>query len=356
MARILVAMSGGVDSSVAAALLQEQGHEVIGGFMQVFDYSKGCDDDFGSCCSPQDCADARRVAEILDFPFYTFNMEEVFKKKVIDYFIAEYLKGRTPNPCIYCNSALKFEYLLQKAVSFGADYIATGHYAITEQHETTVLKRGVDSTKDQSYFLFNLAPEQLKKILFPLGGFTKTEIREMARKYQLPIAEKEESQEICFVPDDDYGAFIEKNVEPKDIKKGNMKTEDGKVLCKHDGIHRFTIGQRKGLGVAMGYPAYVTKIDAESGDVIIGKKEGLYTTKLTVENLNFLDEKYLQKTNFDALVQIRYRSQARAGKVVLDEQGTAEVTLEEEVLSVTPGQAAVFYEEDRVIGGGWIVK
>ncbi len=350
-------MSGGVDSSVCAALLKEQGYEVIGAFMQLFDYSKMCKDPLkeGSCCSPEDCADARRVAQKLDIPFYTFNMEEVFQETVMKNFLEEYLQGRTPNPCIHCNSDLKFHYLLKKAENLGAELIATGHYALlTHQGDGVHLFRGKDRVKDQSYFLFGIPPASLKKLLFPLGCYEKNEIRGLARKYGFAVAEKEESQDICFVPDQDYGGFINRSVSPDKIIKGNIiDMTTGKVAGTHEGIHNFTIGQRKGIGVALGYPAYVVKIDAVSGDVYLGGKNSLSASAFQVSGVNMLQKGY--DASFKAFIQIRYRSQAVSGEVKPDNKGGAEVFLDRPVLSLTPGQAAVFYGEgDEVIGGGWI--
>jgi len=350
--RIVVAMSGGVDSSVAAALLTEQGHEVIGLSMQLYDQSGG--EKFGSCCTLDDLHDARRVASRLGFPHYIVNLERQFNETVVANFVGEYAAGRTPIPCAHCNSDLKFSTLLDRAHGFGAAQVATGHYAqITRAGDGRwQLRRGADPDKDQSYFLFSLTQAQLAGALFPVGALPKSAVREHARRLDLVVAEKPDSQEICFIPDGDYASFVARR-EPSLTRGGAIVDEQGRELATHGGIHRFTIGQRKGLAVSSPTPLYVLKIDADRSQVTVGPRASLERTAFTASMVNWISgaapEGWLA-----ASAQIRHRHTAAAGRVRALPDGRAEFDFEQPQAAVTPGQAAVFYDGDLVVGGGWI--
>jgi tRNA-specific 2-thiouridylase len=345
-------MSGGVDSSVAAALLSEQGHDVIGLSMQLYD-QRG-DQAFGSCCSLDDLHDARRVAAALGFPHYILNFERQFQETVISNFVHEYTSGRTPLPCAHCNSDLKFATLLDRARGLGADSVATGHYARVDRDARGrwLLRRSADREKDQSYFLFSLTQDQLAAAVFPVGALTKPEVREHARRLELTVADKPDSQEICFVPDHDYAAFVAKK--SPDVERGGaIVAEDGAQLGTHGGIHRFTVGQRKGLGLSTSAPLYVLKIDAESREVTVGPKTALERTTLTASGVNWI------ATNAPAdwlpvTGQIRHRHWPASGRVRALDDGRAELVFDTPQSAITPGQAVVFYEDDTVVGGGWI--
>lgn len=352
--KIVIAMSGGVDSSVAAALLREQGHEVIGISLQLWDYSFDTDDRFGTCCSLDDLADARRVAGQIGIPFYILNLEQAFRETVVDYFVGEYLNGRTPIPCTACNKKLKFDELMERAEEYGYDYIATGHYATVEQDETGryTIRRGADRHKDQSYFLFDLSQEQLARILFPLGGLDKQEVRRRAAELRLTVAGKSESHEICFIPDNDYAKFIEGVVGEDRFQPGEIVNADGEVLGTHRGYPAYTIGQRKGLNLGgLPEPYYVTAIDPVNNRVVVGPKNDLFRDTFTVGDCNWM---LAHCEPFEAEVQIRYRHQAVPAWVTPLPGGRARVDLEYAQPAITPGQAAVFYRGDCIAGGGWI--
>jgi tRNA-specific 2-thiouridylase len=345
-------MSGGVDSSVAAALLAEQGHDVIGLSMQLYDQSG--EHAFGSCCSLEDLYDARRVATAIDIPHYILNFEKQFNEHVVSNFVGEYAVGRTPLPCAHCNSDLKFTTLLERAAGFGADAVATGHYARVERSArgTFQLKRGVDASKDQSYFLFSLTQDQLGRAIFPVGDRGKAAVREYAHRRCLPVAAKPDSQEICFIPDHDYASFVAKH-SPDAARTGVVVDEDGQVLAHHDGIHRFTIGQRKGLGLrATGSPMYVIALKADEREVVVGPKTSLERTTLTASGVNWIEG--VPDGTVRASVQIRHRHAAAPASVRSVGDGRAEVVFDAPQIAITPGQAAVFYDDDVVVGGGWI--
>ena len=350
--RIVVAMSGGVDSSVAAALLAEQGHDVIGLSMQLYDQSGP--EAFGSCCSLDDLYDARRVASVLGFPHYILNFEREFRDTVIANFVSEYASGRTPIPCAHCNSDLKFSTLLERARGLGAARVATGHYAQIDRDANGrwLLKRSVDREKDQSYFLFSLTQEQLAHAVFPVGLLTKPEVRDQARRLALNVADKPDSQEICFVPDHDYASFVAKH-QPDVTRAGAIVNEAGDRLAGHDGIHQFTIGQRKGLGVSAPAPLYVLKIDAESRDVTVGPRTSLERERLTASGVNWIAAD-APADWLTVSAQIRHRHTPASGRVRALHDDRAEFVFDTPQSAVTPGQAVVFYDGDVVVGGGWI--
>jgi tRNA-uridine 2-sulfurtransferase len=345
-------MSGGVDSSVAAALLAEQGHDVIGLSMQLYDQRDG--QGFGSCCSLDDLHDARRVASALGFPHYILNLERQFQETVISNFVREYASGRTPLPCAHCNSDLKFSTLLERARGLGADQVATGHYARVERAADGgwLLKRGADGEKDQSYFLFSLTQDQLAGAVFPVGSLTKPEVRNRARRLGLNVADKPDSQEICFVPDDNYAAFVAARA-PGVERTGAIVDERGERIGTHGGVHRFTVGQRKGLGLSGPAPLYVLKIDADAGEVTVGARTALERTSLTASAVNWIAVAAPGDWR-PSSAQIRHRHRAAAGRVRALPDRRAEFAFSEPQSAVTPGQAVVFYEGDLVIGGGWI--
>jgi tRNA-specific 2-thiouridylase len=353
--RIVVAMSGGVDSSVAAALLAEQGHDVIGLSMQLYpqDGSPQTGGQFGSCCTLDDLHDARRVASTLGFPHYILNLEERFRETVVSNFVHEYAAGRTPLPCAHCNSDLKFSTLLERARGFGSDHVATGHYARIDRSADGrwLLKRSADREKDQSYFLFSLTQDQLAGAVFPVGSLSKPAVRAEARRLGLVVADKADSQEICFVPDGDYAEFVAARVAA--ARTGAILDEGGKTLGSHGGVHRFTIGQRKGLGIATGAPLYVVKIDADSGDVTVGPRTALERTRLTASGVNWVAVD-APAAWLPVSAQIRHRHLAAAGRVRALDDHRAEFEFDQPQTAVTPGQAVVFYDEDVVVGGGWI--
>lgn len=352
--RVVVAMSGGVDSSVTAALLKEQGFDVIGMTMQLWDKTSFAQHsaENASCCSVDNVNDARRVAEQLDIPFHVVHFEDDFQTQVIDRFCAEYFSGRTPNPCVICNQFLKFDLLLRKARELDADFMATGHYvSLDKQGDRYSLRKGLDRSKDQSYFLFTLSQEQLKFCLFPLGGMTKDEVRGHAERFALQVAQKAESQDICFIPDDDYVRFLEAECGSGKLD-GDIVHVSGKVLARHQGIYRYTVGQRKGLGIGWTEPLFVVGIDAEKKQVIVGEKEHLNRAELMIDGCRWSVAEPTEP--FETRCRIRYRHQEVPVWVEPLAGHQARVVFVEPQQGVTPGQAAVFYAGDRVVGGGWI--
>jgi len=354
--RIVVAMSGGVDSSVAAALLTEQGHDVIGLSMQLYDQTGGAPA-FGSCCSIDDLHDARRVAAAIGIPHYVMNFERQFQQHVVSNFVHEYAAGRTPLPCAHCNSDLKFATLLERAHGFGAEAVATGHYARTGRDSGSGrcwLRRGTDAAKDQSYFLFSLTQAQLARAVFPVGNQSKDDIRAWARARRLPVADKPDSQEICFIPDHDYAAFVDRHA-AAGPRGGEIIDEEGHVLGGHHGIHRFTVGQRKGLGLgasATGAPLYVLALRPAARQVVVGPRSSLERTALTASGVNWIAGEPTGSRR--ASVQIRHRHQPAPATIRTSGSGRAEVVFDAPQIAVTPGQAVVFYDDDLVVGGGWI--
>ena len=353
--KVVVGMSGGVDSSVAAMLLRQQGYDVVGVTMQIWqDEAEEVQQENGGCCGLSAVDDARRVAAALEIPYYVMNFKKEFKENVIDYFVEEYQNGRTPNPCIACNRYVKWESLLQRSLSIGAEYIATGHYARVVQLENGryTLRRSATLAKDQTYALYNLTQEQLKRTLMPVGKYTKDEVRAIAEKINLRIANKPDSQDICFVPDGDYAAYIEEEAGVK-VPEGNFVLTDGTALGRHKGITHYTVGQRKGLGLALGYPAFVLEIRPETNEVVIGTKEESMTTQLRARNLNFMAVEDLTEP-LHVFTKIRYNH--KGAWCTIEKTGEDEVlcTFDEPQRAVTPGQAVVFYDGEYVLGGGTI--
>jgi len=353
--RVVVAMSGGVDSTVAAALLAEAGHDVVGLSMQLYDQREG-EARFGSCCTLDDLHDARRAAVALGIPHYIVNFERPFEDAVVGDFVREYLAGRTPIPCTHCNSALKFSTLLERSAHLSADRLATGHYARVEYDEARGryrLERGADAARDQSYFLFALTQAQLARASFPVGGMTKGAVREVARRRGLRVADKPDSHEICFVPDGDYAAFIDRRAPEARQVAGVVADTAGRVLGRHDGVHHFTVGQRKGLGVATGAPLYVLRLDAATQTVTVGPREALERATLTASRVNWIAGAP-PASPLRVEAQIRHRHRAAPAAVAATGDARAEVRFDSAQTAITPGQAVVFYQGDVVVGGGWI--
>ena len=352
--KVVLGMSGGVDSSVAAYVLQQQGYEVIGVTLSQVPHDEETDENEGGCCSISSVFDAKEVAHDLGIPHYVLNFRGIFERKVITYFIDEYIQGRTPNPCLACNKYIRFSEFLDKAKGLGADYIATGHYAIVEKNEESgrlLMKKSADTRKDQTYFLHTLNQYQLAHTLFPLGGYTKDKVREIAEEIGLLIHDKPDSEEICFIPDNDHGRFITKR-EPSKVKPGNFVDKEGNILGKHKGIVYYTIGQRKGLGIATGHKMYVIQIDAQKNEVILGLEKGLYKSKLYADDINFIPFDILSD-KMEVTAKIRH-SIKESKAIIKPYKDGVMVEFEEPQRAITKSQAVVFYDKDIVVGGGII--
>lgn len=351
--KVVIGMSGGVDSSVAAYLLKEQGYDVIGITMQVWQQDDFYEEREGGCCSLSAVEDARRVANKIGIPFYVFNFRDTFKANVIDYFIDEYLEGRTPNPCVMCNKLIKFDELLKKSMAMGAEYIATGHYANIKNNDGRyLLYKSTDERKDQTYALYNFTQHQLEHTLMPCGEYSKDKIRQIAEKIGLEVHAKPDSQEICFISDNDHGGYI-KRMLPNKVKEGNFVDKKGNKLGRHKGIVYYTIGQRKGLGLALGRPVFVTDINPLTNEVVIGSEEDIFKTELVAKELNFIPFDEL-KEPLKVQAKIRYSAKPAMAEIFPLPNGRVKVVFEEKQRAITKGQSVVFYIENLVVGGGVI--
>lgn len=355
--KVVVGMSGGVDSSVAALLLKEQGYEVIGVTMQIWQDEDSCSiEDNGGCCGLSAVEDARRISEQLEIPYYVMNFKQEFQENVIDYFAEEYLLGRTPNPCIACNRYVKWESLLDRSLKIGAEYIATGHYArITKlDNGRYTIRKSATAKKDQTYALYNLTQDQLSKTLMPVGEYTKDEIRVLAEQIDIRVANKPDSQEICFIPDDDYGRFLEEDMGHK-IPTGNFVDIEGRVVGKHKGIIHYTIGQRKGLGLSLGKPVFVVEIKPDTNEVVVGDNSDVFAYKVYANRLNFMTIERLEG-EMEVMGKIRYSHKEAPCRIRMVDEDTLECIFDDAQRAITPGQAIVFYDGEYVVGGGTIIK
>ena len=349
-------MSGGVDSSVAAALLVERGFEVVGMMMRLWsEPARGAQAPVNRCCTPDQMADARRVAEHLNIPFYVIDVQDYFRKTIVQFFIDEHVNGRTPNPCIECNRQIRFSHLLNHALALDADYLATGHYARVHHHNNEYqLLRGIDPNKDQSYVLHVLTQEKLAQVLFPVGAYTKQHVRDMARKFALPVAAKQESQDLCFLGDGDYRRFL-REFNPQVKNPGPILNHNGKELGQHTGLAFYTIGQRKGLGISTPEPVYVLQKDVDRNALVVGPREALGKQHLIAEDVNWIAGKPPSQL-FQAEVKIRYKAPAAYAKVADLGNGRVQITFENPVFGITPGQGAVIYAGERCLAGGIITS
>ncbi|WP_321394011.1 tRNA 2-thiouridine(34) synthase MnmA [Emcibacter sp.] len=353
--RVVVAMSGGVDSSVVAALLKEEGYDVVGITLQLYDHGVAVQKK-GACCAGQDIHDARRVAEAIDIPHYVLDYESRFKDSVMEEFADSYIRGETPIPCVRCNQEVKFKDLLDTARDLGADVMATGHYVRQSVQESQItLERAVDKNRDQSYFLFATTREQLDFIRFPLGGMEKDEVRKLAARYGLEVAAKPDSQDICFVPDGSYVSVIER-LRPGASEPGEIVHLDGRVLGEHKGIIHYTIGQRRGIGIGGGDPLYVVKLDPDNARVIVGPQEALEITRLELREVNWLGAGDIPEQGVEVQAKVRSTRPPVAARLYPVKDGMARVDLIEPEKGVSAGQACVFYDGEQVLGGGWIMR
>ena len=354
--KVVVGMSGGVDSSVAAYLLKEQGYDVIGVTMQIWeDEEQQRTEENGGCCGLSAVDDARRVADRLEIPYYVMNFKQEFQKKVVDYFVEEYLAGRTPNPCIACNRYVKWESLLKRSMEIGADYIATGHYARIAKlpNGRFAIRNSVTARKDQTYALYNLTQFQLAHTLMPIGEYEKDQVRRIAQEAGLPVAAKPDSQDICFVPDGDYAAFLKKKTGERMPGEGDFVTRDGTVLGKHKGITHYTIGQRKGLGLSMGEPVFVSELRPKTNQVVVGEETQVFKKELLCDHLNFMGMEDLEEPR-KVWAKVRYAHKGQWCRIEKQGRDLIRAEFEEPVRAITPGQAVVFYEGEYVLGGGII--
>lgn len=348
--RIMVAMSGGVDSATTAALLKEQGHEVIGVTMQLWDYG----DAEGGCCSVDEVRDARRVADQIGIPHYVVNYMDKFKEFIVEDFINKYMDGKTPSPCVLCNEYMKFEFLMKRSLELDADFLATGHYArvvLDKDSGNYYLQKALDSNKDQSYFLFTLKQKELSRVMFPLGDKTKQEVRKLAQTFNLKVANKPDSQGICFITGNSYKDFLKDHTAASNTA-GEIVDTDGNIVGNHDGIFSYTIGQRRGLGIAKGKPQYVVRIDPKSNRIVVGSEKDIYSKSLFVNNLSWVNN--ISDKEMKISAKIRYRHKENEASLVLKNENEAVVTFTKPQRAITPGQAIVFYKESEVLGGGWI--
>ena len=354
--KVVVGMSGGVDSSVAAYLLKEQGYDVIGVTMQIWeDEEQQRTEENGGCCGLSAVDDARRVADRLEIPYYVMNFKQEFQKKVVDYFVEEYLAGRTPNPCIACNRYVKWESLLKRSMEIGADYIATGHYARIAKlpNGRFAIRNSVTARKDQTYALYNLTQFQLAHTLMPIGEYEKDQVRRIAQEAGLPVAAKPDSQDICFVPDGDYAAFLKKKAGERMPGEGDFVTRDGTVLGKHKGITHYTIGQRKGLGLSMGEQVFVSELRPKTNQVVVGEETQVFKKELLCDHLNFMGMEDLEEPR-KVWAKVRYAHKGQWCRIERQGRDLIRAEFEEPVRAITPGQAVVFYEGEYVLGGGII--